>query len=276
MEKMKAVEDSKKEMSSINSIEIVIDETVNAIYKASDVGLLEMMASRLVSLGYDSSTMIQNHSFLYAPGNDPMAVVAHVDTVFARKPDRIISVDGSWFSSFDDENMYLGLGGDDRSGVYIIWRLLDLGHKPFVILLNDEEIGCIGAREFVKQVKCPDIKYLIEFDRHGGDEAVYYGCDNKKFERYVKHHGFHTEIGRFSDIGIIAPAWGVAAVNVSIGVHGEHEPMEHVIASEVESIIEKADKMLWNVPKKPYKYIKAKGYVPFLSLYSTWGNNEYF
>ena len=271
------VEQTKHENASIKNIEIVTDETVNSIYKASDVGLLEMMASRLVSLGYDASTMIQNHSFLYAPGIDPMAVVAHVDTVFARKPDRIVSVDGKWYATFDDGNNSFGLGGDDRSGVYIIWRLLDLGHKPHVILLNDEEIGCVGAGEFVKDVQqCTDIKYIVEFDRHGGDQAVYYGCDNKKFEKFITRCGFVSYIGRFSDIGVIAPAFRIAAVNLSIGVHNEHEVFEYVDASEVKSIIEKADKMLWNVPKKPYKYINAKGYVPFLSLYSTWGNNEYF
>jgi len=245
-------------------ISFVDDATVNAIYKATDLELLDLMEEKLVLCGYDKEDIIKTGSYLYVPGDEEIAVLAHVDTVFFRKPDRITVINGVWSASFDACNQWDGLGGDDRSGIYIIWRLLDLGHRPHVILLNHEESGCYGAREFVKDVKeCPGIKYMVEFDRHGGDEAVYYGCANKKFEKFVTRHGFKKNIGMFSDIGVIAPAWGVAAANLSIGVHEEHTVNERVVVVEVESVIKKADEMLRHVPRKPFTYKQDKDYVPF-------------
>jgi len=154
------------------------------------------------------------------------------------------------------------LGADDRAGVYAIIQIVEAGYRPHIIFTTDEEIGAVGAQVLVTQKPdCPleNLKAIIQLDRRGSDDCVFYDCDNPDFTKYIESFGFKQAYGSFSDISVIAPIWGVAAVNLSVGYYNEHQHIEILKTREldktiqrVKQILDKSNNML------SYSYIEAE------------------
>ena len=108
---------------------------------------------------------------------------------------------------------------------------------------------------------------MIQLDRHGTNDSVYYDCGNDKFEKYINQFGFNTEWGTFTDISILAPRWGYAAVNLSIGYREEHQEIEHLYVGEMFQTIEKVINIFNNVAAHPemeaFEYIE----LPYCGLW---------
>ena len=202
--------------------------------------------------------------FLLVPGEVPVLLVAHLDTVH-REPVKIIcrSEQGNILMSPQ------GIGGDDRCGVYGIVKVFGAAEKkPWLLFTCDEEIGGHGADAFCDaylQKKLPEeldsLKMLIELDRKGKNDAVYYGCDNPKFEAYISSKGFKTASGTFSDISILAPVLGVAAVNLSCGYYHAHTIHEYINRKQLKTTIKKVVEMVSDAARENfprYEYIEAE------------------
>lgn len=166
--------------------------------------------------------VIIDKNYLLAEGTIPIVLIAHLDTVFNSPSIKI----------FHDqkEKIKWGLGGagfDDRAGVWAIIRLIKEGYKPHVIFTKGEEIGGIGASAVAANpMPFAEARFLIELDRQGRNDCVFYNCGNKEFQAFIESFGFKTATGTFSDISVIAPAWDLAAVNLSIGYEYEHSESE--------------------------------------------------
>lgn len=187
--------------------------------------------------------VITTSDYVVAIGDIPVALVAHLDTAFKKPPNRIF---------YDNVKNVMwspeGLGADDRAGVYSIIQIIKSGLRPTIIFTTDEEKGGLGAERLVKDMPDPptDLKYIIELDRQGRFDCVFYRCDNPEFERYVEDFGFITNFGSFSDISIICPRWKVAGVNLSIGYVDEHSVSETLYISHMYNTINKVKDMLKN------------------------------
>ncbi len=83
------------------------------------------------------------------------------------------------------------------------------------------------------------LKFLVEIDRRGNNDAVYHDCRNPDFEDYISSKGFVTARGSFSDISLVAPELGVAAVNLSSGYYNAHSLREYINCAELERTIER-------------------------------------
>ena len=177
--------------------------------------------------------------FLYAKGDVPVLLVAHMDTVHRQLPTTIMEYDGKISS-------HQGIGGDDRCGVFIIMNIVKKLHCS-VVLCEDEEIGGIGASKFARSsfIKQLDVNYIIEFDRMNATDAVFYACDNEAFTNFVTDFtGFKTAFGSFSDISIIAPAAKIAAVNLSCGYYKPHTTDEYVVYDEMMNTVKAAETLI--------------------------------
>ena len=113
-----------------------------------------------------------------------------------------------------------------------------------VLFCEDEETGGHGARAFTKSGIVPDVNYIVELDRVGNKDAVFYQCRNRQFEQYINGFGFQTAFGSFSDISILAPHLKLAAVNLSTGYYHAHQPGEYVRLDEVEDLVGRIAKIL--------------------------------
>lgn len=136
---------------------------------------------------YDKNKIIYTKNFLIAEGEIPVALVAHLDTVFTYLPEEIY---------YDNKAKVMwspqGLGADDRAGVYSIIEILELGYRPHIIFTTEEESGCLGAQIMLSKI--PDspfeLKYIIQLDRQGENDSVFYDCNNPEFEQYINSFGF--------------------------------------------------------------------------------------
>ena len=208
---------------------------------------------------YKEQSLACKGNFLLVKGVAPVMLISHLDTVHEEPVSCICkSSDGNiWMSP-------QGVGGDDRCGVYALATIYDLADKkPWLLFTCDEEIGGLGAQMFCKAHalnKLPseldELKFLVEIDRRGRNDAVYYDCDNPEFEDYIFGKGFVTAHGSFSDISFIAPELGVAAVNLSSGYYNAHSRHEFINRSELETTIEKVCEMVADAALDDFPTVK--------------------
>lgn len=222
------------------------------IVKMNEVSLLKTMNTYLKRF-YNKVTYTKD--YVYAIGDIPITLVAHVDTVFKERPedvfyDRVKNV--LWSPQ--------GLGADDRAGVFAIINIVKSGLRPHIIFTTGEEMGGLGAQVLTYREPKPfaEMKYIIQLDRRGKDDCIFYECDNVKFIEYIKSFGFHEEYGSFSDISELCPTWRIAGVNLSIGYENEHSLIEILYIDYFLSTVEKVKKMLKDVNNiNSFEYIPA-------------------
>lgn len=237
---------TEKDKNSLELLKLLTTFDTNKLYK--------FLVKFLFKHGYKK--IRRKPHFILAEGNISICLIAHMDTVFHwnQSKDNFI---------YDSEKQILwGIGGsgfDDRAGIAAIIELIKRGYHPHIIFTDLEEVGGIGAEELVSTyTKCPfkNCKFLIELDRANQKDAVYYRCCNMDFENYIEHFDFEFDYGSFSDISIIAPAWKMAAVNLSVGYCFEHTPNELIHIDWFNSTIDKVESILKDAQyAKKYKYI---------------------
>ena len=216
--------------------------------------VLKKMISKFLRTKYKD--VVETDAYIYAEGTLPICLVAHMDTVFKTLPEEIF---------YDSEQKVMwspqGLGADDRAGIYAILDIINSGFLPSVVFTTDEELGCVGAAELViDHPECPfeNLKAIIELDRRGKEDSVFYECDNIDFEMFIAQFGFKPNLGSFSDISTIAPEWGVAAVNVSVGYEDEHSYHERLYLNHLALTIERVKNILrQSHTMKNYAYVPA-------------------
>lgn len=227
-----------------------------SLVKLSPQGLLRLL-NKYVDKKY--STVISTEDYLVGVGDIPVALVAHVDTVFTESPKDIY---------YDKEKGVLwspqGLGADDRAGVFAILKILQSGLKPTVIFTTEEEAGGLGAEKLTKDFpKCPisNLKYIIQLDRRGTNDCVFYDCDNADFTRYVESFGFIQNFGSFSDISVLCPKWKIAGVNLSVGYENEHTLCETFHLNPWSATVRKVQMMLAEEDIPAFEYVEDLSYL---------------
>ena len=182
-----------------------------------------------------------------------------MDTVFKRPPEEIF---------FDPKHNVMwspqGLGADDRAGVFAIIQLIRTGLRPHIIFTTDEELGALGALSLSK-LDCPftELKYLIQLDRRGSNDCVFYDCDNQAFIDYIESFGFNFNYGTFTDISELCPAWKRAGVNLSVGYRNEHSEAEVLHVGQLLDTIAKVQKMLLDAIN-----VSEFAYIPSLNSFN--------
>lgn len=162
---------------------------------------------------------------------------AHVDTVsdYSAAPleSEIIYENGILKLSQDAHPNVRCLGGDDRAGVAMLWKVVEKitrdGMKANFNLFfpYGEETGTQGTREFLKlwktEFKTP---YMLGFDRRG-DDVVAYNNRNEDFVTEVAA-AFEKKVGygSCSDISVFQDELKILSVNVSVGFKNEHQRSE--------------------------------------------------
>ena len=225
-------------------------KTFEDVCRMTQAEVKEYMHGYLSSKKYK---VINEDGFLYAKGTIPVLLIAHMDTVH-KEQCSVIETKNEQISSPQ------GIGGDDRCGIFIIMNLVKELNCS-VLLCEEEEHGTVGARKFAKTdyINNLDVNYMIEFDRNGNNDAVFYSCDNKNFTKFVLDNtNFFETQGSWSDICVIAPIAKLAAVNLSSGYYKAHTTAEYVIYDDMLDTIEAAKNLINAECKEPFKYVEKK------------------
>ena len=216
--------------------------------------------------------VICTKDYIYAEGDIPIALVAHLDTVFLVPPVDIY---------YDTRKGVLwspqGLGADDRAGVFLILKIIKAGFRPHIIFTTDEEKGGVGAAQLTlmeEKIPFKELKYIIQLDRRGTNDCVFYECDNAEFTKYIESFGFSEAIGSFSDISELCPAWGIAGVNLSVGYEDEHSYTETLHVSPLISTLQKVKRLLNDADNiEKFDYVPSK--FAYSGAYYNWYNSIY-
>ena len=126
--------------------------------------------------------VIVTKDYIVAIGDIPIALVAHMDTVF-KNPVADLYYDQRKGVLWSPQ----GLGADDRAGIFAILKIIQSGLRPAIIFTTDEEKGGLGATALgSRDCPIPGLKYMIQLDRHGTNDCVFYECFNEDFYDYVE------------------------------------------------------------------------------------------
>lgn len=237
-------------MKKLTDSELYIYES---IFAKSPQELHYLMNSFLKNF-YDE--VVCDAQYTYAIGDIPIMLVAHMDTVFKYPPTREVI--------FYDSNKNVmwspfGLGADDRAGILAIITLIKRGYRPYILLTQGEEIGGKGALKFIADYPNPPkaLHFLLELDRSGEHDCVFYNCGNKDFIEFITNFGFIEYSGTFTDISIICPQWEIAGANLSVGYIDEHTYSEILFIeflfntiSKIENILNSETQYFAYMPKK--------------------------
>lgn len=221
--------------------------------------LYHVLVKFLHKKGYKK--IFRQAKYIFAEGDLPIAVVAHIDTVFSYVPEI-----EEFFYDAEKHMLWApyGSGFDDRAGIYSIIQMIEMGYRPHVIFTDGEEKGGIGAHALVSDhPTCPfkDCKMIIQLDRANEKDAVFYNCDNDEFTAMIESYGFDFDLGTFSDISILAPHWKIAAVNLSVGYLDEHSYVERLMCDWCDATIDKVCDILNDIDTFPhYEYIEKVHY----------------
>lgn len=220
---------------------------IKKILRMSKKEMIENTVLHLSNAGY--SEIISTKDYTYAKGEIPILLVAHCDTVHKNKPTTIL------YDSMQ-EMMWSpqGIGGDDRCGIIAIYEIIKQ-YKPYVLFTQDEEIGGLGAKVFCEKENLDKIKFAIEIDRRGNNQAVFYDCGNKELQEYIcEEKGFDLEYGSFTDVCFIGEMFNIGIVNLSAGYYNEHQNIEFIHFPALYNTIKKVKEILKENIDKYFDY----------------------
>lgn len=196
--------------------------------------------------------IVETQEYIFARGNIPIALIAHMDTVFEGDAEKRDFIYHTSEGKLWNPN---GAGFDDKAGVFAIFKIIEEGFLPHVIFTTDEEIGSQGAIKLIEDHPIhpfADLKYLVELDRANEYDCVFYDCENGDFVEYIESFGFVQTLGTSSDVRHLSRAWDVAGVNLSIGYKYQHTNEEILNAPAMFETISKVKRMLGDVENAPY------------------------
>ena len=223
-------------------IKLLID-----LFKMTDIELHNFLYKKLKNIYGKDKIVRKEGKYLVAVGSK-IGLVAHLD-VFGTTPPKEIVYNKEYITAIDNV-----LGADDRTGVFIILKILKLGFKPTIIFTHDEEIGCEGAKTFTEDFSDIGVKYLIQLDRRGNG-VVFYNNDNQEFIQYILSFRDKEEFGSFSDISILCPQCNVSGCNLGVGYYNEHTKGEYQNIQELEEAIKVTMQLLQDEDNaKVYEY----------------------
>lgn len=219
---------------------------------------------------YYDGDIINGDGFLYVRGTDNVLLTAHMDTVHKNQCktfDVRTLKSGKRILSFPD-----GIGGDDRCGIFIIMKIVETTKlRPSILFCEDEEIGSVGAKKFIKTEYVKDLEkmmFLVELDRANEDDLVFYNDDNDDFHDFcAKTTGYKKAHGSRSDISVLSPECKRSSVNLSCGYYNAHKTTEYVEFEEMMHTVDVTIKLITEGIRQNVQY----EYKSWYSSYSYYG-----
>jgi hypothetical protein len=170
--------------------------------------------------------------------------VAHTDTVADKKPTyNSLVVDG--VNIYNNDGV---LGADDRAGIWIAIELMKDNADAYFLFTDEEEIGGLGAKEFVKSRVYSELvsgtSCFIELDRRGYKDIATYGHGNKELIDLFEQQGYEETYGSYTDIVELCEASIIGGINLSVGYYNEHTSREYLNTGEMKYTLNRVKDVL--------------------------------
>lgn len=201
-------------------------------------------------------------------GENYPCVVAHTDTVHdIHKDFSVFEADDLLFAFSSDEQEQVGIGGDDKSG---IWIALEMLLKKDVIkgsFFWGEEIGCKGSSDADTKF-FDDVGYCIQCDRRGNTDFItsIYGDEivSEEFRSVIKpvikRHKYKEDDGAMTDVYQLKESINVSMVNMSCGYYSPHSDQEVVSITDSLDCLEMVDELIETLGLNRYEHTMVSSY----------------
>jgi putative aminopeptidase FrvX len=140
----------------------------------------------------------------------------------------------------------VGIGGDDKVGVYITLQMIRTFKVFKAVFFRDEEVGCVGSYG-ADMSFFSDCRFVLQCDRKGNSdfitEASGVKLSSKKFKKDVAdiigRYGYKFEKGMMTDVMALKQnGIGCSVANMSCGYYRPHSHDEYVDIHDVENCLE--------------------------------------
>ena len=179
-------------------------------------------------------------------GNDKKIVpcfVSHTDTVHEIIPYyKVIEDDGVLFSINPKTYERVGVGGDDKVGIYICLNALQTFNHFRCVFFANEEIGCIGSNNCDMSF-FDNCTVVLQADRKGNSDFIDFTNGLEIFgddffdtiQTLLTKYNYKVKEGIYTDVGTLKQrGLEVAAANISCGYYDAHSDNEYVVIEDVE------------------------------------------
>lgn len=210
-------------------------------------------------------------------------IVAHTDTVHSiyknRKiyiHDNVLFAMASTDSKVNSPLAQVGIGGDDKSGVYAALEAVSEFDNIKAVFFRFEESGCKGSRAADMKF-FDDCNFVVQLDRRGNSDFITHTNGikvaskefDKAMEAIYKKYGFSSVIGVSTDVGALkSNGLKVSACNISAGYFDPHSRFEVIDMNGLHNSYLMVCEMFeqYGETRFDHEYIKP------VSTYSSWGS----
>ena len=85
---------------------------------------------------------------------------------------------------------------DDRAGVFMIMNIEKLVLDHMLSSQQMKKLAVLAQKELSKKpMPFKELSYIIQLDRRGKTDCVFYDCDNTDFVKYIENFGFCRNLG---------------------------------------------------------------------------------
>lgn len=192
-------------------------------------------------------------------------IVAHMDTVHNIVANTSIYMNGNnIFAMNTDTVSQIGIGGDDKVGIWAVLELLKINKKFNAVFFSNEEIGAIGSSNIDLDI-FKNASWLLELDRKGKSDFICEYISSKEFKNDLKEvyesYDYNsettkntvTDVSRLSDRNV-----GVSCVNISCGYYNPHSDKEYIVFDEAMESMKMTNELIDKFGDKKYAFIKEK------------------
>lgn len=181
-------------------------------------------------------------------GSSFPCVAAHLDEVHLSTK-RILHIENGLVYATDDKGEHVGIGADDKNGIWVALQLLKTEPLLKVVLFVHEEKldgapGCVGSKACDLSF-FQDVKYVLECDRKGAGDIVVCGkevplCHPNFIPEdialpfgYKPTNGGSTDVVTLKSRGLMVPV-----CNISCGYYNAHKSEEYTNLNELKNCLD--------------------------------------
>lgn len=198
-------------------------------------------------------------------------LVAHLDQVHSTYVKYKVHQHEDTLFAFNGK-MQVGVGGDDKCGVYLAIAVANSLPACKVYFPYDEEVGCIGSNKCRKEF-FDDVYFMIQGDRRHNTadfivntNGINVVTDAVKLlvKPIIKRHAYSFNEGTMTDIGTITEITGVCSTNLSAGYFDAHTKAETVSISKLQDCV--------NLSLDLFDALKGQRHLITKDEMNKWGN----
>ena len=162
-------------------------------------------------------------------------VIAHLDINQSVQTSNFSVVEAGDFivGINNDTGHQIGLGHDDKTGVYFALMALEKFDNIKCYFPLDEEIGCKGSRESEDEF-FENVGFMVQLDRRGYNEISQYTnghytvlSETKlEFNKILAKYNFVWANTVSTDVGVLVQKYGIQGTNIACAYMNEHKDNE--------------------------------------------------